>query len=229
LIKLGVQEGKISVVSNGVDINRFKPGLEASAIIAKYNLYNKKVLFTVSRLRKYKGHDTVISLMPQLLKKTPSLIYVIGGSGKDKEHLESIVKKLDLQNSVIFAGPIDEINLPLYYNACDLYIMLTRDSGDTDEFEGFGLVFLEANACEKPVIGARTGGIPDAIVDEKTGYLVDPNNPQEITDRIYQLLENKELSKRIGEEGRNRIIREGLIWESIAKKIRDILFSEVKK
>lgn len=227
LIKSGVRDYNIDVVYHGVDINRFKPNLDTSKIILRHNLVNKKILLTVSRLKKYKGHDTVINLMPQLLKRTPNLVYIIVGSGPDKEFLKSLVKKHNLQNNVIFAGWAVEL-LPLYYNACDIYIMLTKEWLDKAEFEGFGLVFLEANSCCKPVIGARTGGITDAIIDGKTGYLVDPNNSQEILDKIILLLENRELAKKLGEEGRQRIIKEGLTWESMGDKIRTILASVIK-
>jgi len=228
VVKSGGEEGSIKVVYNGVDINRFRPALETGAIISKHNLHGKRVLLTVSRLDEYKGHDIVIELMPQILKKIPNAVYMIIGSGKNRHSLEALVKKLGLQNEVIFIGHADESDLPLYYNACDLFIMLTRERLDMAEFEGYGLVYLEANSCCKPVIGARTGGIPDAIEDGKTGYLVDPDNHREITDKITLLLENKELADKIGEEGRRRITREGLTWGAMGHNIRNILTGENK-
>ena len=229
VIKLGARPDAVEVVYNGVDINRFRPGLPTAEIIAKYKLQGKRVLLTASRLKKYKGHDIVINLMPQLLQRFPNLVYLITGSGEDREFLESIVKKLNLQENVIFAGHVDNLVLPLYYSACDVFIMLSREMMNSDEFEGFGLVFLEANSCGKPVIGAKTGGIADAIIDQKTGYLVNLDNHEEIKDRIISLLENRELAASLGKEGRQRIIREGLTWESIGKKVQAILLSEIRK
>jgi len=229
LVDFGLDESKISVVYNGVDMDRFKPGLNADSVVSRHNLKGKKVLLTVSRLKRYKGHDTVINLMPSLLKRFPGLVYIIVGEGSDRDYLEALVSSLNLRGNVIFAGNRDKQDLPLYHNICDVYIMLTKERGITDEFEGFGLVFLEASSCGKPVIGANTGGIPDTIVHGKTGYLVDPNNSEEIKHKIITLLEDRGLAERMGTEGRSRILREDLTWESAAKKIRDILETEIKK
>jgi len=228
VIKLGAIEDNVNIIFNGVDIDMFKPGLDSAKIIARHKLEGKKIILTVSRLKRYKGHETVINLMPALLRRIPDVVYLIIGPGPGREFLMSLVEKLNLQNKVIFIGRVSD-SLPRYYNACNLYIMLTKEWLDKGEFEGFGLVFLEANSCGKPVIGAKTGGIPDAIIDGKTGYLVDPNNNQEIIDKISLILENPEFAKTLGEEGRNRIVKEGLTWEGVAKRVRTILASEVKR
>ncbi|MEK6732735.1 MAG: glycosyltransferase family 4 protein [Candidatus Omnitrophota bacterium] len=228
VIKSGADEENVEIIPNGVDIDVFKPNLDCSYVVSKHNLENKRILLTISRLSEYKGHETMIRLMPQLLKKVLDIVYMIIGTGEYRSALESLVQKLDLQKYVIFTGFIDNETLPLYYNACNIFVMLTKERLDLGLFEGFGLTYLEANSCEKPVIGARTGGIPDAIIDGKTGYLVDPDNGQEIIGRVVSLLENAELAKRLGEEGRQRIIREGLMWEPIGRKVYDILKSTSK-
>ncbi len=228
VIRSGAKKDRVDVINWGVDFNRFSPSLDKSSVISKHRLENKRILLTVSRLQDYKGHDIVINLMPELLRRIPNLVYLVVGSGKNKDFLELLVKEKKLQNCVIFTGYVDDKILPLYYNACDIFIMLTKESLDKDGvFEGFGLTFLEANSCGKPVIGARTGGIPDAIIDAKTGYLVDPDNSQEIADKIIALLENRDLAERFGEEGRRRIIEEDLSWDSIGKRIQTIL-KEIK-
>jgi phosphatidylinositol alpha-1,6-mannosyltransferase len=224
VIESGADPSCVEVVYCGVDVNRFKPGLKVDGIASKYNLGNRDVLLTVSRLKLYKGHDIVIKLIPELLKKHPNLLYIIVGSGDAMEQLESLVNKMNLKDYVIFAGEINSDELPLYYNACDLYIMLTKERKDNDEFEGFGLVFLEANSCGKPVIGARTGGIVDAIRNNETGFLVDPDNSQEIASKISLLLEDKGLANKMGENGRNRILSERLLWEHMADRARNIIY-----
>lgn len=228
LLKEGIEEDGIEVVYNGVDIDRFKPGPKANPLLLRHNLNGKKVLMTVSRLNEYKGHEIVINLMPRLLKRIPNLAYLIVGSGRDKGLLEAQVGRLKLEEDVIFTGHADEHDLPLYYNTCDVFIMLTRERLDRAEFEGYGLAFLEANSSAKPVIGAKTGGIPDAVSDGKTGYLVDPENEGEIMGKIVLLLENKELAERLGQEGRRRIMEEGLTWEAVGRKIQGILSEEAR-
>ncbi|MFH1622840.1 MAG: glycosyltransferase family 4 protein, partial [Candidatus Omnitrophota bacterium] len=228
LMEFGLDESKIDVVYNGVDKNRFRPDLDTAKIVARHKLKGKMVILTVSRLKFYKGHDIIINLMPELLKQFPNLVYVIVGGGSDRQALDELVSILNLKDNIIFAGNVDQVDLPLYHNVCDIYIMLTKERGLTDEFEGFGLVFLEASSCGKPVIGANTGGIPDTIINGETGYLVDPNKANEVMDKIIFLLKNKELAKKMGEEGRNRILRENLTWESVAKKIQQIITAEIK-
>jgi len=223
VIKEGAMESRVCIIHWAVDMDRFKPGLDIGSVISRYNLTGKKVLLTVSRLVRYKGHDTVINLLPQILKKIPNTVYMIVGSGSDRVYLEALVKKLNLEKDVIFTGHADDSILPLYYNACDVFIMLTRESPETADFEGYGLVYLEANSCSRPVIGAMTGGIPDVIKNNMTGYLIEPDDTQEIINKITLLLENKELAKKLGEEGRRRIAEDGLTWEAAGEKIRSIL------
>ena len=92
------------------------------------------------------------------------------------------------------------------------------------EFEGFGIVFLEANACGKPVIGGRSGGIPEAVIHGETGLLVDPNNPQEVFEAIVRLLTDDLYAKRLGERGRRRVVEE-LNWRATARRVKEAIYS----
>jgi len=88
--------------------------------------------------------------------------------------------------------------------------------------EGFGMVFLEANACGKPVVGGRTGGTVEAIVDGKTGFLVNPINEEEISEKLIILLTDDSLKKRFGTQGRERVERE-FRWEKKAAELWEAL------
>ena len=228
VIESGVEKDKVDVVYPGVDIDRFKPGLDTNTIILRHNLYGKRILLTVATLAEHKGHDIIIKFMPQLLEKIPNLVYLIIGGGKNKKFLESLVKKLNLKEKVIFAGWQNE-SLPLYYNACDVYIMLSQERKDKGQFEAFGLVYLEANSCCKPVIGTKIAGAVEAVADGKTGYLIRPGDDQELINRITLLFQNKDIANKLGEEGRNGIIRKNLTWGTTARNIYVILASQVKK
>lgn len=222
LIEIGIPEKKIVVIHPGVDPAKFNPGLDSSKIREKYNLGNKKVILTISHLVKRKGHHNVLKALPQVLKKVPNLIYLIVGKGENEKTLRKMVKDLKLEERVIFAGKVRAEKLPLYYAACDLFIMPSYEIKERGDVEGFGIVFLEANACEKPVIGGRSGGVSDAIIDEETGLLVDPLNINQIADALVKLLTNPELARRMGEEGRGRVEKE-LNWQKMAEKIRRII------
>lgn len=222
LITRGVDALKIKIVFCGVDPGHFKPGLDAKGIISKYGLENKKVLLTVSRLDDYKGHDMVIKALPKLITRFPDIRYLIVGTGPNEKNLKELVEKLSLSDYVIFTGWQDAL-LPLHYNACDIFIMLSREVYAEAKVEGFGIVFLEANACAKPVIGGKSGGIEDAVVDQVTGILVDPLNLDEIVGAVTKILNDKRYAEQLGANGLNRIKRERLDWYNVSKKIREVI------
>ena len=116
--------------------------------------------------------------------------------------------------------------MPRYYNLCDIFILLNRQSiketrlkGD---YEGFGIVFLEAAACSKPVIAGNYGGIQDAVEDSKSGFIIDGTNPAEIERILTDLIINPQLRKKIGEYGLQRV-RQQFDWAIISAKIKPYL------
>ena len=90
--------------------------------------------------------------------------------------------------------------------------MVSRENPKTGEMEGFGKVYLEAGACCKPVIAGRGGGVEDAVIDQVTGLLVDPENLQEVADTILKILLDKDLAKKLGEAG-FKITRQPFRWD----------------
>ncbi|MDP3014188.1 MAG: glycosyltransferase family 4 protein, partial [Candidatus Subteraquimicrobiales bacterium] len=187
-----------------------------------YNLENKNTILTVASLIfPYKGHDRVIKALPQVLKKLPNTVYLIVGDGPRRKSLENLVKELRLEENIIFTGFVASENLVKYYHACDVFIMPSSEDKSKGYVEGFGLVYLEANACGKPVIGGRCGGILDAIIDGITGLLVEPLNIDEIARALIKILEDRNYSKLLGENGRERAIRE-FNWEIIAEKTKEV-------
>lgn len=228
LIVRGIDALKIKVVPPGVDPKRFIPHLDAKDVILKHRLEDKKVLLTVSRLDDYKGHDMVIKALPKLISKFSDLVYLIVGTGPHEESLRKLVEKFDLNDHVIFEGWVyDETLLSLYYNACDIFIMLSREVYDEAKVEGYGVVFLEASACGKPIVAGKSGGIEDAVIDAVTGILVDPLNLDEIDRAVTKILSDRHYAEFLGTNGFNRIKKEGLDWGSIGKRIREVL-SEAK-
>lgn len=220
LIHMGVPPEKIIIIPNGVDPKRFHPDVNNSWITRKYGLEGKKVLLTVARLDKHKGHEFVLrALRSQVVERFPNVVYLIVGDGPERNNLEKLAKDLDLNEKVIFVGLVEDSQIPTFYNCCDVFIMPSREiPGRTDLIEGFGIAYLEANACEKPVIGGRSGGTDDAIVDGQTGLLVDPTNIRDLSDAICKLLSNKDYASLIGRRGRKRI--ENLLnWKRISEKL----------
>jgi len=151
---------------------------------------------------------------------------LIIGDGALRKELEDLVKKLKLSEHVIFVGYIahEDEDLLKYYTACDVFIMPSREIKEKGDVEGFGIVYLEANACGKPVIGGKSGGVVDAIEDGVTGLLVDPQNINDISKALIKLLINKEYSSELGVTGRKRVEKE-FNWKNIAAKTRNVLKS----
>jgi phosphatidylinositol alpha-1,6-mannosyltransferase len=196
----GVAPEKVSLLYNGVDTVRFTPGEKDAALIARFGLAGKRVLLCLARLDERKGQDMLLRAMPQIVAAHPDARLLIVGSGGYEATLRSVCASLNLGEVVFFAGPASEEEVPRFYRTADLYVMPNRttEGGDT---EGFGLVFLEAGACAKPVIGGRAGGVPEAIVHGETGLLVDGTSPEEIACACLQLLDDPALAATMGRNG----------------------------
>ncbi|NCQ16258.1 glycosyltransferase family 4 protein [Candidatus Falkowbacteria bacterium] len=201
-------EGKIIVVNPGVDQKNFQ-------LRKKNNLENKIILLSVGRLVKRKGFDKVTDALPEVLRKIPNLVYVIIGN-------EAELKNSQFKNAIVINDALDA-ERDAWYQACDIFIMPARNiDGD---YEGFGIVYLEANLAGKPVIAGKSGGVPDAVIDGLNGLMVDPEDVGEISQAIIKLAQNPDLRQKLGERGRTRAINE-FNWEKQINKIYQFLNNE---
>jgi phosphatidylinositol alpha-1,6-mannosyltransferase len=220
-------EDRILVVPNGVDPTRFSPGPRDHALGGQWGIRPRDpVVLTLARVIRRKGHDHVIRAMPRILRAAPRSKYLICGLGSESylAELRRLVGNLGLEDSVVFGGFIETERVNSVYNLCDVYVMASREIVEAGDTEGFGITYLEANACQKPVVGGRTGGVPDAIVDGQTGYLVDPTDTVEIADKVGLLLGDPELAARLGRQGRDRVLR-AYTWSSVSERLYHGLFS----
>jgi phosphatidylinositol alpha-1,6-mannosyltransferase len=188
----GVPADKIELVSNGVDLARFVPRPRSAQLVARYGLEGRRVLLTVSRLYARKGMDRVIESLPAVLRQFPDLVYLIVGEGSYRPTLENLVAAHDLRRNVIFTGAVPDYELAEHYGLGDVFIMANREMPD-GETEGFGLVFLEANACGLPVIAGQAGGSVDAVTDQVNGLVVDGDDTAAIATAIIRMFEDDAL------------------------------------
>ena len=204
---LGGAKAEVSTVFPGFDPNKFD-SVDSKAIPDKVSrrLTGSPVLLTVGRLQDRKGQDQVIRALPQVVKKFPDILYVVigaphGGNTELPDILAGLVAELNLSKNVSLLGEISDAHLPYFYAACDVFIMANRkdEGGDV---EGFGIVFLEAGCFEKPVIGGKEGGSVDAILDGKTGLLVDGRSVDDIATAIIKLCSDRSTALKMGQEGR---------------------------
>lgn len=174
------------IVPNGVSI-------ETNDIINNESLLKIKgepSLLTVGSITNRKGQINVINALPTIIEKYPKVHYHCIGLPIEKEKLLSKIKKLNLYKYVTIHGYVSDIDLYQIYNQIDIFVMLSQNTIKLD-VEGFGIAILEANLFGAPSIGSKNTGIEDAIVNNKTGILVDPYNSTEILDSIDLIINNR--------------------------------------
>jgi len=191
----------VVVVNPCVDTTRFAAG--PGTVLGPQN--GRRMILTVARLVRGKGHDIVLKALTGVVGRFPGLEYFIVGDGPERGYLERLTGELGLSRNVIFTGEVDEAALISYYRACDLFIMTSRELEASGECEGFGIVFLEAGACAKAVIGSRSGGIPDAVIDEVTGLLVEESDINGTAEAIIRVLSDDGFRRALGENGKARV------------------------
>ncbi|NJN62886.1 MAG: glycosyltransferase family 4 protein [Coleofasciculaceae cyanobacterium RL_1_1] len=150
-----------------VDGQVFTPAPKPDYLLDRYQLQGASVIMTVTRLWSgdiYKGVDVTIRALPEIIQAVPQVKYLIVGRGDDRPRLEALVAQLGLQDRVVFAGFVDDHELPDHYRVADLYSMPSR--------EGFGIVYLEAMATGVPVIAGNDDGSADPLMDGKLGWPV---------------------------------------------------------
>ncbi len=217
--KLGIGDVKIKVVYPGIDSrSRIQDSRIKDNLIKRHNLSGKKIILSLGRLVARKGFDKVIEAMPQVVAKVPEAVYLIAGSGPDEARLKELGRKTPEQ--IKFLGRVSEEEKWALLELSDVFIMPARE--DDEDVEGFGIVYLEANLMGKPVIAGKTGGVQEAVVDEQTGLLVNPENADEISRAIIELLSNPELADKLGRAGQQRAMEE-FSWEKIGREFRGVI------
>ncbi|MCL4517912.1 MAG: glycosyltransferase family 4 protein [Thaumarchaeota archaeon] len=207
--------GKVRVIRNGVDTNRFNPSVSGDRVRERYHLSGKKVVLFVGALttwHAYKGVDVLLKAFALVSKKTSDSVLLVVGGGNMLGYYEKMASDLGVSDRVVFAGRVDE--LPEYYAACDVCVLPSKDSS-----EGFGLVLLEAMSCGKAVIGSRAGGIVD-VVTEESGLLVPPNDVSELSRAILSLLLDDELRSAFGRAGLSLAMDND--WGKVADKVERV-------
>lgn len=173
-------------------------------------LGGKKVILTVARISDGKGYPHFLSILPEILKKIPNLVWVIVGDGPKKQAIMEQVQKNNLHNIVRFVGSVPHSELPVFYQSADLFVMLTHKDETTEE--GWGTVFLEAASSGLPVVAGRAGGVEEAVQTGVTGYVFDVNKKNEIILNVINLLSDDNLSQLMGEQGKKRVQTE-FVWD----------------
>lgn len=192
----------VKTIPLAIDSQRFRPTISKNAddILR---------LCSVSRLEKFKGHDFILKTIAALPKEVRCRIcFEIGGKGPYKSELEQLSRDLGLEDIVKFIGFIPEDALNDFYSRNDLFILCTREEPDMCNVEGFGLVFVEAQSCGTACIGTRAGGIPDAVIDNKGGWLINQDDGMQLASLLTALANDKLKAHAMGDSARKLMIKE---------------------
>ena len=203
----------------GVDAATFQRVSQTDEFISRYRHDGSRIVLTLGRLVERKGIDRSLDAFRICVDKLrdPSIEYWIAGDGPDREKLQAQAAQLGVADRVRFLGAVSDEEKTRLYSAADLFVTTSRELSDGDA-EGFGIVFLEANACELPVVAGRSGGIEDAVQDGVTGLLVDPNDVAGIAEAMITLLSDRAAAQAMGRAGRARAMTE-FSWEKVASRI----------
>jgi phosphatidylinositol alpha-1,6-mannosyltransferase len=220
--KLPCAINKTVVIKNGINAAHYAERNEQKIRLLKklYKLDDRKIILSLCRLVPRKGVDTSIRAFAELIKTDSHAVLIVAGTGPDEMRLKKLVEELRLQEHVFFVGYVPDDEIKCWYQLSDIYIMMSRK----DDFyvEGFGLTFLEANACGIPVVGGNHGGVSDAIMDGITGYLVEPLDAQTAAEKMRALLADRGLYESFSKAGEAYVDAEGS-WARAADEFVEML------
>lgn len=202
---IGVLPERIVMAYPVVDAGRFRPGLPHLDLRQSIGIGDaQRLVLSVGRLQRRKGFDQVVRALAVMASQGLDVHYAIIGIGEDHEYLVAIATELGVLSRLHLIGHVDPSDLPRWYNACDVFAMPNREiDGDT---EGFGIVYLEANACAKPAIAGEAGGTGSAVEHGVNGLRVDGTRVESVADAIASLLSDASRAARMGAVGRERVL-----------------------
>jgi phosphatidylinositol alpha-1,6-mannosyltransferase len=195
-----VPGSRVVVLMPGVDIARFVPARRDEAVRAGFGWQDRLVVLTVARLQKRKGHDRMIEAIATVQSRLPTVLYAVVGDGEERAALLDQVRRAGLADRVRFLGALDDASLVRAYQQCDLFVLPNRATDG--DFEGFGMVLLEAQACGRAVLAGASGGTREALREGDTGVVIDCADAGVLADAVAALLSDEAGRQRMGAAGR---------------------------
>jgi len=193
----------VEVVHNGIDVNAWRINEESiQKFKNRYNIENKKVIFFGGRINKEKGMMMMV-VLKEIIKKIPrAMLLVATKIDNAAENMITMASDWGIEDKIVITGWLTGSELKAAYLASDIIVT------PSIYFDSFPTINLEAMACKKPIIATCFGGSREAVIDGKTGYIVNPFNTKEMADKVIALLENPEKARAFGEAGYERVKNE---------------------
>lgn len=210
----------------GTDPDVFNPSRDSGKLRARWRVRDAPLMITVARLVPHKGQDMGMRALAALRPEFPELRYIIVGEGEEAGRLRDLARELSVLDRVVFAGAMEDDELPEAYATSTVYLGASRvDQGINAE--GFGISFLEASASGLPVVAGDSGGIRSAVRDGETGTVVPPTDIGAITAALRAYLGNEVRRRETGAAGR-RAVETHYNWDRVARDTRAFTRDVVK-
>lgn len=200
IIKFDIKKNEIINIptGGGININKFMDK-DGNKIRNKYltNKYDRLILF-IGRISKQKNLPNLLNAIYEVIKKHPNALFLIAGDGIEKSSLMKMSEELKIGNNVIFVGSVPYEEIPYYYAACDLFVLPSN-------YEGTARVLEEAAASGRPIVTTNVSGASDVVINGVTGYIVEPENPNKLAEKILKVIDDRELAKGMGKKGQKYV------------------------
>ncbi|WP_455283168.1 glycosyltransferase family 4 protein [[Eubacterium] cellulosolvens] len=212
--KFSLNDEKVSVIPNGVEVDKFRNLPDPHSMISRYGLKKSRVALFVGRIERKKGIQYLLRAASKVVTEFPNFkILVVGPDWGYQNELKKIAKNLKIENIVIFAGQLNELDLLKAYNLSEFSVLPSLG-------EATGLTILESMAAGRPIVASRLPTISEFLTHEKDGILFEPGNSEKLANSIISLMSNQKLKEKLIQNG--KIISEQRDWSKIVKMIIDV-------
>ena len=201
----GVPEAQVTIMHPGVDTTQFTPSPVDAKVRQQLGWADRHVILSVGALQKRKGQDMMIRALPIIRRRFPDVLYAIVGEGWERAYLDALVAENGVGDVVQFRGVPSDAELVQCYQQCDVFALPNRQVGW--DFEGFGIVLLEAQACGKPVIAGLSGGTSETLDPSRSGMLVECETPEALADAVCGLFDDPLRGDTMGRHARDWVVR----------------------
>jgi glycosyltransferase involved in cell wall biosynthesis len=211
-----IDPARVVAIPSGVDLTRFDPDRVRDDLRGEWGIPPDAVVFgTAAIFRKKKGHHYLLQATQQIVRSLPLAKLLLVGEGPQEKNLLRIIEELGIRDSVILPGYRED--MPRVLNSMDVFVFPTLE-------EAFPNAVMEAMAMRKPVVATGVGGVPDIVQDGQTGYLVPPENPGAIAEKVIALLKDKKLREEMGIKGR-KFVEENASQQMMVQRLERLYFT----